>query len=399
MVSFRLAASCLFLATLTTAANVPKSTPATPDQSNAKAIYILDNEASNSVSAFKVNDDGTLSDGATTSTGGFGCAKYPSEASADGTPHDSHIFQGSLGVAGNSLVAVNPGSNQLSLFSIDKEDSTKLTLVGGPVDSRGEFPASVAVSQKLQQACVANTGAKANIACFAIDATKGLTALDESPREFDLSQSTPPTNSSSTISEVFFNDDSTALFATVKGDGKSDNPGYIAVFPVSKDGVVSTEPVKSSPAGTAFLCGASTIPGTNKLLVTDPSNDIRGATILSLDTTTYAVATAAVTHIEDNNATTNAAFSAFTGSVFVTDDYVNHLVEIDPNSGAVLNDYHFEKDHAGFADLKVAGKFVYALEPAAQSTIAVVDVSTGKEVQHFVAKGLGSHAQGLAVLA
>ncbi len=177
------------------------------------------------------------------------------------------------------------------------------------------------------------------------------------------------------------------------------NPGSILVFPVSKDGVVASEAVKSSPQGTASLSGASTIPGTNNLVVTDPSMGIRGAAILSLDPATYEVVTAAVTPIEDNNATTNAAFSATTGTVFVSDDFVNHLVEIDPKSGAVLNDFHFDEDHDGFGDLKVAGNFIYALEPAEQSTIAVVEVATGKEMQHFVAKGLGAHAKGLAILA
>ncbi|KAI9792130.1 MAG: hypothetical protein M1835_008061 [Candelina submexicana] len=398
MVRFSFAASSLILATITTAAIVPKDTPGTPNPTNAKAIYVLDNEASNSVLAFKINDDGTVSDGIATSTGGFGCGKYPSESAADGALHDSHIFQGSLGLAGNVLVAVNPGSNQLSLFTIDEQDATKLTLVGEPADSRGDFPVSVAVSEKLKQACVANTGSKASIACFSIDAVKGIVALDESPRSFDLSQSTPPTSAASTFSEVFFNDDASALIVTVKGDRKN-NAGYVSVFPISKDGVISTEAVKSSPQGTSFLCGATTIPGTNTVLITDPLDSVLGAVIVSVDSATFEVVTVAVTHIGDNNATTNAAFSASTGSVFVSDDYVNHLVEIDPKSGAILNDFHFEEEHAGFADLTVAGKFLYALEPAEQSTIAVVDVVTGKEVQHLVAKGLGLLAQGLAVLA
>ncbi len=106
MLQSSLAASCFVLATLTTAAIIPKDTP---NQLTGKAIYVLDNEASNSVLAYKINDDGTLSDGTPTSTGGFGCAKYPEEAAADGTPHshDSHVFQGAVNAARNVSTSRN----------------------------------------------------------------------------------------------------------------------------------------------------------------------------------------------------------------------------------------------------------------------------------------------------
>lgn len=89
------------------------------------------------------------------------------------------------------MVAVNPGSNTISLFIIDPADPTKLTLLGAPADTLGEFPMSVTISTKLKQACVANSGAKAGIACFSISA-KGLTALDSGLRPFALNQTTPP---------------------------------------------------------------------------------------------------------------------------------------------------------------------------------------------------------------
>lgn len=106
MLQSSLAASCFVLATLTTAAIIPKDT--TP-RAIGKAIYVLDNEASNSVVALKITGDGTLSDGTTTSTGGFGCAKFPEEAAADGTPHshDSHVFQGAVNVVGNASTSRN----------------------------------------------------------------------------------------------------------------------------------------------------------------------------------------------------------------------------------------------------------------------------------------------------
>ncbi len=49
------------------------------------------------------------------------------------------------------LVAVNAGSNTLSLFKIDEQEPTKLMRVGEPVDTMGEFPVSVAASTVLNQ--------------------------------------------------------------------------------------------------------------------------------------------------------------------------------------------------------------------------------------------------------
>lgn len=47
------------------------------------------------------------------------------------------------------LYAVNAGSNSITMFEIDEHDPTKLTMVGQPVDSMGDFPNSIALSSKL----------------------------------------------------------------------------------------------------------------------------------------------------------------------------------------------------------------------------------------------------------
>ena len=52
-------------------------------------------------------------------------------------------------------MAVNAGSNTLSLFKIDPADPTKLTKVGNDADTLGEFPVSVAFSQKLMMGMLA----------------------------------------------------------------------------------------------------------------------------------------------------------------------------------------------------------------------------------------------------
>ena len=49
------------------------------------------------------------------------------------------------------LVAVNAGSNTLSFFQIDGDDATKLTMLGDPVDTLGDFPTTVAMSEDLNK--------------------------------------------------------------------------------------------------------------------------------------------------------------------------------------------------------------------------------------------------------
>ncbi len=41
-------------------------------------------------------------------------------------------------------------------------------LIASPVPSGGEFPNTIAYSAALQRACVANTGAKADVQCYAV---------------------------------------------------------------------------------------------------------------------------------------------------------------------------------------------------------------------------------------
>lgn len=48
------------------------------------------------------------------------------------------------------LYAVNAGSNTVTQFEIDAFDPLKLTMVGQPVDTMGDFPNSIGLSPKLQ---------------------------------------------------------------------------------------------------------------------------------------------------------------------------------------------------------------------------------------------------------
>lgn len=275
------------------------------------------------------------------------------------------------------------------MFNIDPNDATNLTMVGKPVDTLGEFPISVTLSSKLGQACVANGGAKAGVACFSMCAENGLTALDTSLRAFDIKQKTPPTGPANTVSQIFFNEDSSALLTTVKGDPAVNNTGFISVFPVV-DSVVSTKDVRSSPSGTALLFGTALVPGSNNVFVTDaafgsvtlaisPNGNVGGKADKAAAAADVA-STVATTKIDNQKATCWATISDVTKTAFVTDVGVNQLVEIDPASGDLIKSLASTNGNPGMIDLVSAGNFIYALSPGNGTTkpaVTVFDVSEG----------------------
>ncbi|RDW58663.1 hypothetical protein BP6252_13139 [Coleophoma cylindrospora] len=380
---------------LSNSCQVPKAATSNTT-ATTKAVYFMTNAANNSIVALKVAADGTLSDGSITATGGAGMSGVDSTG-APAAP-DSLFSQGAVKVIGNKLLVVNPGSNTVSMFAVSSRDPTKLKMIGQPANTGGEFPISIAASSSLKMACVANSGAKAGIACFKMSSA-GLTPLGNDFRAFNINQSTPPKGPTNTVSQTFFNADSTALITTVKGDPTVNNTGFLSVFPVS-NGVVSTKDVQSSPAGTAVLFGAALIPGSKKLFVTDASF---GSATLSLSTANVATVSSQ-TKIADQAATCWATFSAVTKSAFVTDVAVNHLVEINTSTGQLIKSIDLGNNNPGMIDLVSAGNFIYALSPGNATTaaaVAVVDVSGGqgsaKVVQNFSPKGVPTSAQGMAV--
>ena len=360
---------------------------------NAKAVYILSNDATaNSVIAMRVADDGTLTDGSITPTGGKGASAIDGKTNKTAVP-DALFSQSALKVDGNLLVAVNAGSNTLSMMMISSHDPSQLTLVGKPVDTLGEFPVSVAISAKKSVACVANTGAKAGLACFNANAQTGLTPMFRSLIEFPIGQTTPPVGPTNTVSHTLFNEDQTMLLTTVKGDPTKNTTGFLSMLPIAK-GAPAAQDTRSSPAGTAVLFCSAIIPGTNNLFATDASF---GAATISMDTPAKVLSKAT---IGDQKATCWATISPLTKTAFVTDVAVNHIVEIDPRSGDIKHSVNLPNANPGMIDLVAVGKMVYALSPGNGTTkaaVAVMDVSAGdvKQVQNFEVNGAGPSAMGM----
>ncbi|KAG6355312.1 hypothetical protein INS49_003273 [Diaporthe citri] len=380
---------------------------------NGKAIYMLSNQASNSVVAVPIAEDGTLNEagGSSTNTGGSGANGVDGSTNQPAMP-DPLFSQSALTVAGNNLFAVNAGSNTLSMFAIDAQDPTKLTMVGNPADLPGEFPVTVGASAKHNLACVGMSGSTAGVSCASFDAAQGLGAMD-ALRPFDLGQTTPPVGPTNTVSHVFFSDDQSTLFSTVKGDPTKNNTGFLASFPVNAAGQcqaasVGAEGAQDSPNGTAVLFGSSPIAGSSDLFVTDASF---GAAVLSTQQAAGGSAQASGAAevvgkgaIDGQKATCWVAISPATKTAFVTDVGVNHLVEMSLADASILGETDLSANgDPGLIDLKAAGNMVYALSPGNGTTnaaVTVMDANTKQQVQHLdmTSLGLDANAQGMAVL-
>ena len=304
------------------------------------------------------------------------------------------------------------------MLTVDPKNSTSLRLVGQPVLIPADFPTTVAASTKNSLVCVGSTGAVAGVSCSRFTA-RGLGPMDNL-RPFDLGQTTPPVGPTNTISQVFFSEDETTLFTTVKGDPVANNTGFLSAFLVEerrrsvhgsrgrarKSGPrLSRDEQRSSPEGTAVLFGSAIIPGSSSIFATDASF---GAAVLAVDPDTDAAALQASQAIDGQAATCWVTISTLTNTAFVTDVGVNRLVEMKLDDASIVGQTDLSQTGApGLIDLRAAGSFIYALAPGnadIPAGVSVLDVSGGPGsahlVQHFDISRLGAGAtsMGMAVL-
>ncbi|KAK1494887.1 hypothetical protein CABS01_11115 [Colletotrichum abscissum] len=363
-----------------------------------KAIYTITNDQTNSVIAIPISSNGMLSKGATFSTGGSGSNFLDGTANEPAAP-DALASQSALTIAGNSLFAVNAGSNTVTMFAIDPSNPTKLTMMGRPVAVPCQFPNTIAASMKHNVVCVGCSGKQSGVSCAEFS-TDGLRSMD-TLRPVELSQTTPPVGPTNTISQVFFSNNQDILFTTVKGDPSQNKTGFLGAYKVNSQGSVEHDGVQSSPNGTAVLFGSSTIPRSNNLFVTDASF---GGAILSIESKTNVASVKGMSVVGGQKATCWVAVSLATGSAFVTDVGTNRLIEMSLSDASIQSIIDLSANgDPGLTDLRAAGHFVYALSPGngtTQSAITVVDTAAKKQVQHFALGqlGVGKSAQGMAVM-
>jgi len=195
------------------------------------AVYILTNQTANSVLVFARAADGTLSFSGNFATGGAGAR----------TGVDPLGSQGSLvlGIGHQRLFAVNAGSNDVSVFSVD---GLNLELLDR-ASSGGVMPVSVAVHENLVY--VVNAGGTPNIQGFFVEPSSGhLTPIPGSSQAL-------PGGASASPGQIGISPDGDVLLITEKGTNQIDTWTITdAGLPVNGKVAISSGAV---PFGFTFL--------------------------------------------------------------------------------------------------------------------------------------------------
>jgi 6-phosphogluconolactonase (cycloisomerase 2 family) len=196
------------------------------------AVFVqTDNTAGNQVAAYDRAGDGALTPAGTYNTGGLGGV-------LNGSVVDHLASQGSLGYdpSRHLLVAVNAGSNSLSVFSVFGDQLRLRQVIG----SGGTFPVSVAIRGGVVYALNALNGG--SVQGYRIFSGR-LFPIPGSSRPLGLDPTATP-QFTNTPGQVAFSPDGSQLIVTTKANGND-----IDVFGVHHDGRLTASPVVNSDPG------------------------------------------------------------------------------------------------------------------------------------------------------
>jgi len=191
-----------------------------------------DDPTGNTVVAYDRGDDGTLTYATSYATGGSGGV-------LTGSVVDHLASQSSLVYDAEHalLLAVNAGSNTVSVFSVDGDQLQLRELV----PSYGQFPVSIAVHDDV--AYVLNARGGGTVQGYRI--TDGvLVPLDGSLRALGLDPNATP-EFTTTPGQIAFTPDGSQLVVTTKGNGSA-----ILVFRVRHHGYLASTPTTNAEPGT-----------------------------------------------------------------------------------------------------------------------------------------------------
>ena len=226
-------------------------------------VYVNDNTAPNTVAGFNRLSDGTL----------VPIPGSPFDAGGAGTGH-ANASQGSLELSadGRYLLAVDAGSNEISVLRIKPDGSLQLA-EGSPVPSNGVNPVSIAVFGGLVYVANQGPGANAgdsNYTGFTLNAGGHLRALPGS---------TVAVDTGSLPADVLFNGDGTKLVGARVGSSQIDS------FTVGADGLLTAAPGSpfsaqgfTPPQGYGQLGSEFSPTNPDQLFVSDAHNAAGGGT-------------------------------------------------------------------------------------------------------------------------
>jgi len=319
------------------------------------ALFIeTDSATNNTVLSYQRASDGTVSLAGSFATGGDG-------ATATGATADPLASQGGLALVdnGSELLAVNAGSDTVSVFAVE---GTNLRLLQ-QVASQGLFPDSIATNGRY--VAVLNAGGAGSVAEFALLHGR-LVALPGQVRALGLSNTTPPEFHHG-VGEVAYTPDGAHLIIT----GKLSNNAY-DVFSVSNAGALGATPVVT-PSDNA-LPFSFTFDGEGNVVATEASNSSVDTYRVNADGTLTSLGSVS------DGATALCWISGANGYFFGSNAGSGTISSFDESAQGVpaLVDATAASAHAGTTDSVVSpdGSFLY-VESGGAGTLDAYAIGAG----------------------
>jgi 6-phosphogluconolactonase len=338
------------------------------------AVYAMTNDADgNEIIIFDRKANGKLTEVGTIATGGDGSGPGPENNGLD--PLGS---QGSLVLSQNHrwLLAVNAGSDEISVFKVLRQGLSLVDVVG----SGGDFPVSITIYHDLVYVLnnANNASTPPNITAFTLSFRGELTPVAGSTRSLG----------SGDFAQVGFDPQGNNLIVTDKEDRE------ILVFSLESDGTPSAAPVTTQSSG--LVPFGFIFDRRGHLLVSEASGAASSYRILP-DNTLQVISASlgngqvATCWIAGNNR--GDIFTSNTGSGTVS------AYKLLAGNGSLL----LRDATAGAAStpidmaITVDGRFLYALDPGAGSVhVFRIDRDGGLTDVEIAGAGLSIFANGIA---
>ncbi|KAJ6579548.1 hypothetical protein DFH09DRAFT_330479 [Mycena vulgaris] len=336
------------------------------------AAYFMTNEPTgNYLVTAAIGSDGKLALYEAVHTEGTGAHGLPAPPGLDPL-----FSQGSVRVSTsrNFVANVNAGSNTVTVFAIDHANPARLTMIGKPASSGGEFPTSLAINTAGNRVCVVNGGKINGVSCYKFDTRKGLTPLKNSIRSLKLNQTTPATGPPNTPSHIIFSPDEKQLIVSVKA-------GFLAIWDINADGSLS--PNFRTVSGGVLPFSLLYVPGKNAIIASDPGV---GYDIFNLDAKQNLTATVS-TPIPGQRANCWSVYSKESGNFYMIDVGLSVLTEVHVSASlnsTIVKQYSVGTDGPIDTDVAHIDKkdFIYSL--AANATgITVLSVNGPGKAQIY----------------
>ncbi|OCF59809.1 hypothetical protein L486_02482 [Kwoniella mangroviensis CBS 10435] len=293
----------------------------------------------------------------------------------------------SLLVHDNLLLAVNPASDELSLFSINPAEPWDIQQVGNNTWSGGNYPTSIAVSPDGNKACVTNAGSDSNVRCFDIT-RNGLQLITSFNFDLGLNQTNPPIGPPKTPSDLAFTADGQILLVTVKGSGNAtEGPaGRIELFVVSSDSIPHKSTLYPATGSGGFPFSITPIANSGAYLVTDPAV---GADLIRIERDGSVSYNSSIT-IPDQAATCWSAYSSVTDQYFTIDLATAKITPLSINSTTLeptllpgVNITSISENPGSLVDARIAHfsdqqDYLYSLV-AGDQTVRIFSLSAGHQ--------------------